>query len=896
MTSIFLLLSLMMGLIAAAPARNRAAAPLGQTITLRANANSMYVSADQNLANVQLIANRATAGGWEQFTVVDAGGGLIALRASNGMYVSADTNIAAYAPLVANRATVGGWEQFTWTDVGTGQMTLRANTNGLYVSADLNRSADLVADRATAGGWETFTWAAVGAAATSTPTRTSTPPAGPTNTPTRTNTPATSTNLALNKLASSSSNETTAYTPNLAVDGNTTTRWSSVFSDPQWLQVDLGATASINRVVLRWEAAYASAFQIQTSNDASSWTTIQTVTGNTSTLNDMSISGSGRYVRMYGTARATAYGYSLYEFEVYGTSGPTVTPGGPTATRTSTPTATATGPSAPPNFGSNVIIFDPSMSSSSIQSQINSVYSVQQNNQFGSQRYALVFKPGNYSGLDIPVGFYTQVLGLGASPDNVNISGNLHSDAFLSGNNATCNFWRGVENLSITPSGGTMQWAVAQATFLRRLHVRGSIRLDQNGGWSSGGWMSDDLIDGTVNSGTQQQWISRNTQWGSWSGSNWNMVFVGDTNAPGNTWPSPPYTTVGQVPVVREKPYLQIDSSGNYSVRVPSLKTNSSGYDWAGGSTPGTDIPISQFYIARAGTDTAATINTQLAAGKNLILTPGVYGLNGTIQVTRANTVVLGLGYATLRPDSGLAAMTVADVDGVIVAGVLFDAGATNSPVLLEVGTNGNTTSHAANPISLHDVIFRVGGAAVGKASVSLRVNAYNTIVDHTWIWRADHGNPGTVGWTTNTAANGLVVNGANVTIYGLFVEHYQQYQVLWNGNGGRVYFYQSEIPYDPPNQSSWSSGSGVNGWASYKVADSVTSHEAWGLGIYSVFTNAGIFLTRAIEVPVNASVKFHDMITVCLGGNGGISNVINNTGGSTSPNVGFTPKVTNYP
>src|SRR5258706_8847968 len=486
-TSIILLLSLMMGLIAAAPARNRTAAPLGQTITLRANANSMYVSADQNLANVQLVANRATAGGWEQFAVVDAGGGLIALRASNGMYVSADTNIGAYAPLVANRATIGGWEQFTWTDAGAGQVTLKANSTGLFVSADLNRSANLVADRAAAGGWVTFTWAAVGAAPTatrpnppsvptSTPTRTNTPSV-PTNTPTRTNTPVASTNLALNKLATSSSNETSAYTPNLAVDGNTTTRWSSLYSDPQWLQVDLGATASITRVVLRWEAAYASAFQIQTSNDAVNWTTIQSVSGNTSTLNDLGVSGSGRYVRMYGTTRATVYGYSLFEFEVYGTSGPTLTP-----------TVTATGSGAPPDFGPNVIIFDPSMSTASIQGQINNVYGIQQGNQFGSERYALVFKPGNYSGLDIPVGFYTQVLGLGASPDNVNISGNLHSDAFLSNNNATCNFWRGVENLSITPSGGTMQCAVAQATFLRRLHVRGSIRLDQNGGWSSGGW------------------------------------------------------------------------------------------------------------------------------------------------------------------------------------------------------------------------------------------------------------------------------------------------------------------------------------------------------------------------------------------------------------------------
>ena len=110
------------------------------------------------------------------------------------------------------------------------------------------------------------------------------------------------------------------------------------------------------------------------------------------------------------------------------------------------------------------------------------------------------------------------------------------------------------------------------------------------------------------------------------------------------------------------------------------------------------------------------------------------------------------------------------------------------------------------------------------------------------------------------------------------------------------MYFYQSEIPYDPPDQVSWTSGAGVNGWASYKVADGVTSHEAWGLGIYSVFTNPGIFLTRAIEVPNTANVLFHDMITVGIGGNGGISNVINDVGGPTGSSPRDAPKVTNYP
>ena len=554
--------------------------------------------------------------------------------------------------------------------------------------------------------------------------------------------------------------------------------------------------------------------------------------------------------------------------------------------------ATAAGGSTP-DFGPNVLVFNSPMTAAAMQERIDKVYAAQQNNQFGLARNALLFAPGDYR-LDIPIGYYTQVLGLGPTPDSVHITGNVHSDATLPRNNATCTFWKAAEGFSVTPTGGTMKWAVSQAVPFRRMHIRGNIVLHQDNGWASGGWMSDDLIDGNVGAGPQQQWISRNTEWGSWTGANWNMVFVGVVNAPAGDWPNPPYTKIAQTPIVREKPFLEVDPSGNYSVRIPALRTDSAGITWRAGSTPGKSIPLSEFYLARPDVDTTTTINAQLAKGKNLLFTPGIYQLTNTIRVRRANTVVLGIGFATLRANNGVTAMTVADVDGVILAGLLFDAGEANSPVLLEVGPDGSSASHSTNPTSLHDVFFRVGGAAVGRASVNLRINSHHTIVDHTWIWRADHGNG--VGWTRNTSANGLVVNGNNVTIYGLFVEHYQEFQVLWNGNGGRVYFYQSEIPYDPPDQASYTSAPGTNGWASYKVADNVTSHEAWGLGIYSVFRNRGVVLSRAIEVPNAPDVKFHSMITVRLGNNGEIGNVINNTGGATAGNPRVTPKVSSFP
>ncbi|RCG24060.1 coagulation factor 5/8 type domain-containing protein [Sphaerisporangium album] len=566
-------------------------------------------------------------------------------------------------------------------------------------------------------------------------------------------------------------------------------------------------------------------------------------------------------------AASTADSVQLQQYTCNGTAAQSFTMG------TSTPP-----PGGGPDLGPNVSVFDPSMSASTIQSRLNSVFSQQQTNQFGGNRFALLFKPGTYN-VDVNVGFYTQVLGLGLSPDNVTINGGVHVEADWFQGNATQNFWRGAENLSVTPPSGTDRWAVSQAAPYRRMHVRGNLQLD-DGGWSSGGFIADSKIDGQVRSGSQQQWLSRNAQWGSWTGSNWNMVFVGVQGAPGNSFPNPPYTTVGTAPVVREKPFLYVDQAGAYQVFVPALRNNSSGTTWAGGAPAGTSIPIDQFFIVKPG-NTAADINAALAQGKNLLFTPGVYHVNDTIRVNRADTVVLGLGLATIIPDNGVTAVSVADVDGVKVAGLLIDAGTTSSATLMQVGPAGSSASHAANPISLHDMFFRIGGAGVGKAAQSLVVNSSNVIGDHMWLWRADHGSG--VGWNSNTAATGLVVNGANVTMYGLFVEHYQQYQVIWNGNGGRTYFFQNELPYDPPNQAAWMNGA-TQGYAAYKVANSVTSHEAWGLGSYCYFNvNPSVVEAHSFEVPNTPNVRFHSMVTVSLGGTGTIRNVINNTGGPSN-------------
>ena len=539
-----------------------------------------------------------------------------------------------------------------------------------------------------------------------------------------------------------------------------------------------------------------------------------------------------------------------------------------------------------PNFGSNVYVFDTSMSTSTIQSDINNVWNQQQSNDMGTQRYEFMFEPGTYN-VSVPVGFYTEVVGLGQNPSQTVITGGgIYTNAAWNNGNATENFWRDVENITSSPSSGSTEWAVSQADPMRRVQINGNMVLDDNSSgnttsnWSSGGFIGDSIVTGQVNSGTQQQYIFRNDQFGSFTGSNWNLVFVGSTGVPGTSFPS--YTNAGSTPTVDEKPYLYIDSSGNWNVFVPSTRSNSSGVSWANGNTPGTSLPISDFYLATPS-DTAATINSALSSGKDLLFTPGVYQINGTINVNNPDTVVLGLGMATLVSNGGNTILSTADVNGIRIGGLIFDAGTTNSSTLVQIGPSGSSASHSSDPTVLSDVFARIGGATVGKATQTLVVNSANVIGDDLWLWRADHGNSGTVGWSTNTAANGLTVNGANVTMYGLAVEHYQAVQVQWNGNGGADYFYQSEMPYDPPNQSSWMDGSS-DGYPSINVASSVTSFKGYGLGVYCYFsTNSGVQSANAITAPNLSGVQFNDMVTVSLGGVGTIDHIINGVGNTVN-------------
>ncbi len=604
--------------------------------------------------------------------------------------------------------------------------------------------------------------------------------------------------------------------------------------------------------------------------------------------------------------------------------------------------APATGaPAAPgsgdPDFGPNVTFVDPSWTTAEINALLDSI---NDESEFSLNRHQVFFEPGVYgsaAGQDDPatatdivnqtVGYYESISGLGAQPGDVLINGAFQVNPVVrcpdtpwacQDPGSLPRFWRWVSTLANTPlppSGGAardypfppgavaphqMRWAVSQAAPMRRVDIRGDLTVfGQMGEYASGGYLANSRVTGTIQTGSQQQWYTRNSEVGRWDGGVWNMVFSGVEGAPPTdfgplaTGGTGNKTTLDTTPVSRETPFLFRGDDGRLAVFVPVAKRDSRGVDWSTSADAGTKLPINQFYVAQAGRDTAATINTQLARGKHLILTPGVYELDQAITVKRPGTVVLGLGYASLTPTNGNAALDIADVKGVKIAGITVDANVPESDVLVRVGPAGAKHSDPADPTTLSDVFVRVGGPWAGKAVTSIEVNSDDVLLDHIWAWRADHG--AGVAWDSNTGEHGVVVHGDDVTATGLFVEHYQGTQTLWDGERGTTVFYQSELPYDPPSQEAWSDGDRL-GYASYRVADDVTTHTAFGLGVYSYF-NQGVDIRVAsgIQTPAGPGIAFRSMTSVFLNGSGGIEHVINDVG---DPAVGSfaSPQVVAYP
>lgn len=543
-------------------------------------------------------------------------------------------------------------------------------------------------------------------------------------------------------------------------------------------------------------------------------------------------------------------------------------------------------------LGKNVYVFSPEDNVEDVKSEVKEIYNQQESNQFGDERYAILFKPGEYDdALTVNVGFYTQAAGLGYVPTDTNIN-ELWVNADWMRHNATCNFWRSAENFSVDQF---CMWATSQAVSLRKMNFNDELLFSDGEGWSSGGYMADSKVAKTVYPGSQQQYLCRNDEWNYWEGGVWNMVFTGMSigRMPQGSWPHMPYTKVEITPEIQEKPYMVYDEEKGYGIFVQERRIDSQGISWKNGVT-GTFYSLNMFYIADPEKDNADTLNKALAEGKHILLTPGIYIIDKPLEVTKENTIIYGMGLATLVANDGNVCMEIADVGGVKVCGILFEAGEKESKTLLQVGDENASADHSDNPLCFSDVYFRVGGGKyAGKVQNCVTIECNNVIGDNFWVWRADHST--NVGWDVNTAPNGIIINGDNVTMYGLFVEHFQEYQTIWNGNGGKLYFYQSEIPYDAPSQEAFMSHDGtVNGYASLKVSDHVTSFEGYGMGVYAYNRDADIEIFNGAEVPDVEGVKLHNIVTVKLNGQGQITHVVNGVGDAVTRS-GNTGRVMEY-
>ena len=587
-------------------------------------------------------------------------------------------------------------------------------------------------------------------------------------------------------------------------------------------------------------------------------------------------------------------------------------------------------------LGTNVKIFTINDRQEDIQHYISAVYERSAWDEFGTERHAILFMPGKYENVTVHAGYYTSVAGLGYLPTDVEVQKLEIVQHPITGSMLT-NFWRTVENFT---ANSTSLFCVSQATSMRRLNIHGDLLLT-TGGWGSGGLIADSHVSGTIwardTAGVerQQQWFTRNSSFSNFTGGQMNMVFVGAEGTLPDLSPGARVTNVEKTGFLREKPFMVFDSQKGYGVFLPAARNEAVGHSWKNGRTEGEFIELGKFYIARDDRDTDVTLNAALANGKHILFTPGIYYLNAPLNITKPNTFVMGLGLATLcvTDKNSDTAIKIADVSGVNVSSLLFEAGL-NSKSLMEVGAVKTNIRHANNPICLADLFFRSGGTYKSNVRVdqTFIINANDVFGDNFWLWRADHSftgnlyeetmrfykneqgkwmldglranhpetgqernnwawNGGYVGWNSSYGRNGVIVEGDYVTLYGLMVEHYMEYQTIWNGEHGLMCFYQSETPYDAPNQEVWMRNGGTTqadqGYASYKIGDHVQNHIALGVGVYYVSNtpNAVKILDHAIEAPENPGIEIRNMVIARFAGSAaagsGIRYIINSHGQS---------------
>lgn len=550
---------------------------------------------------------------------------------------------------------------------------------------------------------------------------------------------------------------------------------------------------------------------------------------------------------------------------------------------------------------------------------------------FSSERKAVFFEPREepYK-VDLQVGYYVQVAGLGASADGVvfaddgeNKKKGPYCPAYfnekLRGLTTLDTFWRSAENFTNKTLDGQL-WAVSQAAPIRRIHSVNDLNLNDSGAPASGGHIANAQVDGTLIFGSQQQFCSRSVTVGDNGAINlgaWSNVFV-DTVAPEHclkaptAWTDQPFgedlsletrptnwkvnwgvgtadqegasTTVNVPKTTVEKCFVAMetikDGSKKYFLHVPQPRIRSGdsltalGADLSGATDD--RRPFENVYVARAEDeddidyDVARKINVALKQGKDVVLSPGIYYLRESIKIVNKDQVLLGIGMATLSapPNGDPCIRVAARTEGVRIGGIMFAASrikkglfSPKTTAFIEFGREGATDpGNPSNPGVLTDIFCRVGGDLDREVStdVMVRIHQGNVIGDNLWLWRADH-----VKLAVDEMPNfpdknldyhqvvmgecpgktGLEVNGDNVVIHGLAVEHTEEDQVVWNGHNGQVYFFQCELPYDVDQSF------GANGFVGFRVNGK--NHQLGGAGVYCNFRDYNVMVKTGIVHPL---------------------------------------------
>ena len=525
------------------------------------------------------------------------------------------------------------------------------------------------------------------------------------------------------------------------------------------------------------------------------------------------------------------------------------------------------------------------------------IYKEQKTNEYGNERVVFLLSPGKYynkdnmNGFEVKLGYYSSVVGLGSTPDSCVFQGVIEVENDPNPCiGALNNFYRGLHNftLDIPQSRQTCFFRTSQACPIRDIVIKnGTFAVAQSqtncnndpslGGYSSGGFIANvSSQEYPVSFSTQQQFFTRNSDMPNpteISGGAWNLMFMACPNIKSSTQCADNTllkTSVLKTPFgVPSPPRLVLADDGTYTIVVPQTGSTTGYYQ----EEAKEEVKNRKVIFVSPNTtldEMNRMLQTESAA---LVFAPGIYSLPGPLVVGQSDTVLLGLGYATLIPTKGTPDVQIAnDATGCRVAGFIVQAGNKSSPALVQVGTSKSAGSKT-KPTILQDIFTRVA-TREGVTHNMLEINQGYTVLDHNWNWRADHDakESGGLGVANARATNGLVVNADNVTGFGIFSEHQLENCVLWNGDNGQLYFQQTELPYD------------VTVWDHPGLLVTGKNFHGQCLGIYSFFNSAKYHpspkVTSGIVAPSN-DAQLDQCFTRFLNGGGYIKYVVNQKGGS---------------